>query len=104
MNNGGRLFMNNQLIREVRIDWDRIDEDSYIRRISALQNLENLSFERNITFFTGENGTGKSTLLEAIAIAAGFNPEGGTRNYSFSTYDSHSELCDALCIVKVQGR
>ena len=38
--------------------------------------------------------------LEAIAVAYGFNPEGGTKNYSFSTYDSHSELCDAVRIVK----
>ena len=44
----------------------------------------------------GENGIGKSTLLEAIAAAYGFNPEGGTRNFSFSTYNSHSELYSAL--------
>ena len=92
--------MNNQLIREIRIDWDRIEADNYIRHIPALQNLKEMSFASSITFFVGENGTGKSTLLEAIAVAAGFNPEGGTRNYNFSTYDSHSELCDALCIVK----
>ena len=49
-----------------------------------------------MTFFSGENGSGKSTLLVAIAIAYGFNPEGGTKNYTFSTYDSHSELCDAV--------
>ena len=59
-----------------------------------------MKFESPITFFVGENGSGKSTLLEAIAIAYGFNPEGGTKNYVFSTYDSHSELCDALKIVK----
>ena len=39
-------------------------------------------------------------MLEAIAIAAGFNPEGGTKNYSFSTYDSHSELCDAMKLIR----
>ena len=44
----------------------------------------------------GENGTGKSTLLEAIAVAEGFNPEGGTKNYHFSTYNSHSELHEAI--------
>ena len=48
----------------------------------------------------GENGSGKSTLLEAIAVAYGFNPEGGTLNYSFSTYDSHSELHDAMRLVR----
>ena len=52
--------------------------------------------ERSIYGFVGENGSGKSTMLEAIAVNYGFNPEGGTKNYSFSTYDSHSELCDAI--------
>lgn len=37
-------------------------------------------------------------MLEAIAISYGFNAEGGTKNYSFSTYDSHSDLCEAMRI------
>ena len=57
-----------------------------------------------VTFFVGENGSGKSTLLEAIAIACGFNPEGGTKNYGFSTYDSHSNLCDALIVRRSMRR
>ena len=48
----------------------------------------------------GRTGSGKSTLLEAIAVAYGFNAEGGTKNYSFSTYNSHSELCEAMTISK----
>ena len=59
-----------------------------------------LHFHKPITFFVGENGSGKSTLLEAIAVAYGFNPEGGTKNYNFSTYDSHSELCNAIRLIK----
>ena len=51
----------------------------------------------------GENGSGKSTMLEALAVAAGFNPEGGTKNYSFSTYDSHSELCEAVRLERGPG-
>ena len=78
------------------IDWNKISEDSYLRNIRALNSLEYLEFHRPITFFTGENGSGKSTLLEAIAVAYGFNPEGGTKNYNFSTYDSHSELHRAI--------
>lgn len=85
-----------QLINEIYIDWSRIDQDSYIRTIGALKGIDTLSFDHAITFFVGENGSGKSTLLEAIAIASGFNPEGGTINYDFSTYDSHSELCNAI--------
>ena len=48
----------------------------------------------------GENGTGKSTLLEAIAVAYGFNAEGGTKNFSFSTKDTHSELSEHLTLIK----
>lgn len=92
--------MNNQFIQRIGIDWNRIGRDSYLREIDALKGLELLEFEKPVTFFVGENGSGKSTLLEAIAVAYGFNPEGGTKNYSFSTYDSHSELCEALKISK----
>jgi predicted ATPase len=45
-----------------------------------------------VTFLIGENGTGKSTLLEAIAVKRGFNPEGGSRGVRFSTYESHSSF------------
>lgn len=79
---------------------EKIDKYSYLRKIKALKGLERLEFKKPITFFVGENGSGKSTLLEAIAISYGFNPEGGTKNYNFSTYDSHSELCDAIRVEK----
>lgn len=88
--------MRNLLINGLAIDWDRIAADSYLKNIEALQGLKEMSFRKPVTFFVGENGSGKSTLLEAVAAAWGFNPEGGTRNYSFSTYDSHSELCEAI--------
>ena len=64
--------------------WNRIDNDSYLKEIEAFNGVEKLDFNKSITFFVGENGSGKSTLLEAIAIAHGFNPEGGTKNYVFS--------------------
>ncbi len=85
-----------QFIRGIAIDWSRIPEESYLRNIPALRDLEQIEFRCPVTFFVGENGSGKSTLLEAAAVAAGFNPEGGTRNYNFSTYDSHSELHEAV--------
>lgn len=92
--------MNDQFIQGIVIDWDKIERCSYLRDIEAMKGLERLEFTKPITFFVGENGSGKSTLLEAIAVAYGFNPEGGTKNYSFSTYDSHSELCNAMRISK----
>ena len=92
--------MNNQFIQGVTFDWDRIDNNSYLKRIEAFWVLKNLISTKPVTFFVGENGSGKSTLLEAIAVAHGFNPEGGTKNYVFSTHDTHSELCDAIRISK----
>ncbi len=92
--------MNNQFIRGIKFEWDNISEESYLRKIEALKDVESLEFSNPIIFFVGENGTGKSTLLEAIAVSHGFNPEGGTKNYSFSTHDTHSELYDAIRIVK----
>lgn len=92
--------MNDQYIQRVIFNWDKIAKNSYLRDIVALQEIENLYFSNAITFFVGENGSGKSTLLEAIAVAHGFNPEGGTKNYLFSTHDTHSELCDAIKLVR----
>ena len=92
--------MNQQFIQGLTIDWNKISPDSYLREIDAIKGVDKLAFHNPITFFVGENGSGKSTLLEAIAVSYGFNPEGGTKNYSFSTYDSHSELCDAIRIAK----
>ena len=88
--------MTSLFIDKAIIDWDQIEEDSYLRGTEAISGVREVSFREPVTFLVGENGSGKSTLLEAIAIAFGFNPEGGTRNYSFSTYDSHSELCGAM--------
>ena len=92
--------MNNQFIQRVIFDWNRIDNDSYLKGIEAFKGIEKLDFNKPITFFVGENGSGKSTLLEALAVAHGFNSEGGTKNYVFSTHDTHSELCDAIRIAK----
>ena len=95
MDNNGQLH-----IKGFQIDWDVIETDSYLQKIESIAGLDQLEFHKPITFFVGENGSGKSTLLEAIAVAYGFNPEGGTRNYKFSTYDSHSELCNAMRLIK----
>ena len=68
--------------------------------IPALKDLDRLPLDPHVTFFVGENGSGKSTLLEAIAVAYGFNPEGGTRNFNFATRESHSELYQCIRLVR----
>ena len=92
--------MNDLFIKGVLFEWNKISRGSYLRGIEALRDVNEIRFSKPVTLLVGENGTGKSTLLEAIAVAHGFNPEGGSRNYSFSTRDTHSELCDAIRIVK----
>ncbi len=87
-------------VKGLKIAWDDIDQCSYLRSIKTIAGINALTFHSPITFFVGENGSGKSTFLEAMAVAYGFNPEGGTVNYSFSTYDSHSELHDAITLSK----
>lgn len=76
---------------------------SYLQQIPAVRYLAAgnvLSFDAPVTCLVGENGTGKSTLIEAIAVAFGFNPEGGTRNFNFSTNVSHSDLWEHLLLGK----
>lgn len=78
-------------------------QDLYLYDIPAVRQMlrgEPLEFSKPVTFFVGENGTGKSTILEAIAVAMGFNAEGGGREHRFATQDSHSELWRLLTTVK----
>ncbi len=86
----------------VRFDgW--LDSGSYLNKLPIIKYLSRtggLSFSSDVTFFVGENGTGKSTLLEAIAVAYGFNAEGGSKNFRFSTKNTHSELCRHITLIK----
>lgn len=83
----------NALLRSVRVDRERVPSfERYPFNMPAVRSLEELTFDSKVTFFVGENGSGKSTLLEAIAVAVGFNAEGGTKNFRFATRRSESEL------------
>jgi len=66
--------------------------DEYPFNLDPLKNFDRLKLHPKVTYFIGENGSGKSTLLEAIAVALGFNPEGGTKNFNFGTRETHSDL------------
>ena len=68
--------------------------------LPAVRSLSKLSLSAPVTFFVGENGTGKSTLLEAIAVNSGFNAEGGSRNFNFSTVQTHSGLYEHITLIK----
>ena len=88
-------------LREVCLDKEKMkNKDVYPFTIPAVQTLDVLDIDHPVTFFVGENGSGKSTFVEAIAILAGFNPEGGSKNFSFSYHASESDLCEHLKLVR----
>jgi predicted ATPase len=91
----------NQYVREVKLRKDKITSfDQYPFSLPVVRHLDTLDLHPAVTFLVGENGSGKSTLLEAVAVAWGFNPEGGTKNFRFQTRASHSELHEYLRLVK----
>ncbi|MBU5336561.1 AAA family ATPase [Intestinibacter bartlettii] len=91
----------NQFIRSIKLNKDKVKSfNEYPFNLPVIKYLDKLKFHPNVTFIVGENGSGKSTILEAIATSYGFNPEGGTKNFNFSTNDTHSCLYDFITLVK----
>ncbi len=70
-------------------DWNG---DIYPFNLPVVRGLDCIEFHPKVTFFVGENGSGKSTLIEALAVAWGFNAEGGSKNFNFASRASHSSL------------
>lgn len=80
---------------------DRVPSfDRYPFSIPAIRAFDFLRFDPRMTFMIGENGSGKSTFIEAIAILAGFNPEGGSKNFRFAARPSESSLHSALRLAR----
>ncbi|HTH48245.1 MAG TPA: AAA family ATPase, partial [Candidatus Limnocylindria bacterium] len=88
---GGDFLQAICLLRERVTDFGK-----YPFNIPAIRTLERLTLHPAVTFFIGPNGSGKSTLLEAIAVKLGLNAEGGNRNLSFATQETHSPLHESL--------
>jgi predicted ATPase len=91
----GPYLLQAELLRE-RIP----DASRFPYTLPAIRHLSTLAFHPKVTFLVGENGTGKSTLLEAIAIGLRLNPEGGSRNFNFATRASHSSLDGCLRLAR----
>ncbi len=88
-------------LKQIALKRDQIDSfESYPFSIPAIKELDELDFAKQVTIFIGENGSGKSTLLEAIAVGLGFNAEGGTKNFNFTTRKTHSDLHQYLRLSK----
>lgn len=93
-------MFNPLFINGIKMTAEAAPDDNYIFQLPVVKNLSTLDFNKRVSFLVGENGTGKSTLLEAIAIAYGFNPEGGSINFNFSSAATHSQLYRYLTVVK----
>lgn len=94
-------------IVKMRLEPDTDAEQDYSAGLPVVRALDAMGafpFQQPVTFFVGENGTGKSTLLEAIATSWGFNPEGGTINFNFATSQTHSALHRRLHLTKGRAR
>ncbi|WP_245596242.1 AAA family ATPase [Paenibacillus taiwanensis] len=94
-------FSNTAYIKHVELKREAVPRfDVYPFNLDAVRTFDKLSFTKPVTFLVGENGSGKSTLLEGIAVAYGFNPEGGSTNIKFATRSSHSDLHHYLRIAR----
>lgn len=88
-------------LREIFMEPEKVEDPSVFPfTIPVIRNFDRLVFDPKVTFLVGENGTGKSTLVEAIATLAGFNPEGGDKHLRFSTRSTQSALHEALRLVR----
>ena len=89
-------------LRQVWLETERIvDRAAYPFCLPFLKDEFELSFDRPITIIAGENGTGKSTLLEGIAVLAGYDEAGGGKGYrpvdhSHAKEKMGGELSEAL--------
>ncbi|WP_438730098.1 AAA family ATPase [Enterococcus sp. AZ128] len=94
---GGVMFVHEMKLADSP---EKLEYPFDVFAIQEILHRGGLSFERPVTFLSGDNGTGKSTILEAIAVAYGINPEGGSQNFNFHTVDSHSKLHDFVRLVR----
>src|SRR5438309_3149772 len=98
-------MVSTQYVIDVRLKRDEVPSfDVYPFSLSAVKYLDVLPLHPAVTFLVGENGSGKSTLVEAIAVAAGFNAEGGSKNFNFASRNTESELHQHIKLVRGMKR
>lgn len=92
-------FDNNLMIKKIILEKNKIKNYGiYPFNINVVKNFEELNIDCPVTFFVGENGIGKSTFIEAIAVALGLPAEGGTQNFRYETKNTTSILSEYLRI------
>ena len=87
-------------LKSVEIEYEKIPKEDYIADLNVVKNIRKLEFKTPVTFFVGENGLGKSTLIEAIATKWGFNAEGGSIHFNFNTKRTESSLNQYVNLIK----
>jgi len=88
-------------VREIVLDRDKVGSfESWPFSLPVVRTFSSLKLHPKVTFLVGENGSGKSTIIEAVAQAMGMNVEGGSKNFRFSTRVHESPLGDFLKIVR----
>lgn len=92
--------MNKLYLKSIDINKTQIPTNDYICNLPIIKNFQKINLKNPVTIFVGENGMGKSTLIEAIAVKWGFNPEGGGINFNFQTKRTHSELNKYITLIK----
>ena len=98
---GGIMSFDSKLIvKKIILERDKVESfDKYPFNIEVVKNFNELELSSQVTFFIGENGIGKSTFIEAIAVCLGLPKEGGTENFRYETRNTTSELSDYLKIL-----
>ena len=90
-----------QYVSRISLRKDKVESfDRYPFTLPIVRSFDYIDLHPKVTYFIGENGSGKSTFLEALAVSLGFNPEGGSKNFRFSTRGSHSDLHQYLRVAK----
>ncbi|RYG49219.1 AAA family ATPase [bacterium] len=88
----------------VRLRREELDPKEYPLSIPAVQGIDTIRFHPAVTILAGENGSGKSTVLEALAVAAGFNPEGGRKSFDTPQESTNLTLSNAITLARNPSR
>lgn len=97
-------FNNNLIIKKIFLDLDEVkDLNVYPFNIESIKNFKEINFDKPVTFLVGDNGIGKSTFIEALAVALGLPSEGGTQNFRYETRNTTSELANYIRIDKYRN-
>lgn len=95
------LKKNNLFVNKIYLEKEKINSyDNYPFNIKLIKNFDSIELTSPVTFFVGENGVGKSTFIEALAVTLGLNAEGGTQNFQFSTNNTTSDLSNYIKVLK----